>query len=659
MNFLLTTAIAILFFGSYFVSDSFAVNYRDSTGYTPSWAISSGMYSALDTCLDLSGDTSRDGNWCLEWTLYVLDQGVDNFSMENESYNNYIPSEQTTTSTTKEIHSFDIDYPTSWHSFSAEGLGVLALVRASDSIREENDGAITIGKMNGKLPVNDFATLTAMTNSIENNCVSQDRTKCDKFVLVTSEIVTINQKPTYYVKYTSLVSGYPTTTWIMSIPDGEQVWAVAAKSIKPTKWTNAIEESIKSFKIITTTSSANTVQKITSSNSDSINIVPSAFAETFVVKIPKGTKFPGCEKTNQCFNPYLTHISVGDTVTWENKDSAAHTITSGDPTHGPDGLFDSGLIMPETSFTITFDSSQITAYFCMVHPWQQGIVRVTDGTSTDIPEETSLTESTQTTETQKAETQKVIVNTKIIRNPELETVSSLQQKISKVLNNAEYTLDGPTVIPLDDGSKKTGYTIINPEGKSFGSVNIWSKNNYVIELELGTTHNNDFDSASIAAIALAGLIKKVVDPNEFDIDDFTEMYAEAAEDLDYETDSIRTTPNGSKIKVGYITILEGVPGLTVVTFDIKYKENITVTSTQVSDNPPPVRDTPKTETAPIGKNEDDKLPKTTSESNSGNAALGALMIFGVPVFLIGLFMVRRKMKKAKLQKIKDAEWGGV
>ncbi len=373
----------------------------------------------------------------------------------------------------------------------------------------------------------------------------------------------------------------------------------------------------------------------------------SAFAENFVVEIPEGTKFPGCEEANQCFNPYLTHISVGDTVTWKNIDSSAHTVTSGDPTNGPDEIFDSGLFMAGGSFNHKFNSSQVTAYFCMVHPWMQGIVRVTEGTSS--------TEPVQTT----TETQKVTVTTKTIKNPELETVSTIQQKISKVLNNADYTLDGPTVIPLDDGSKKTGYTIINPDGDSFGSVNIWSKNNYVIELELGTTHNNDFDSASISAIALAGLIKVVMNPNEYDTDDFTEMYAEAAEDVNYETGSIRTTPNGNKITVSYITILEGTPGLTVVVFDVKYKENITITTTQVSEDPPVVTNPPKIETTPIEKNEKTESIRDTSESNSGNAVLGAFVVFGIPAILIGLFILRRKMKKIKIKKIKDAEWGGV
>ncbi len=85
MNFLLTTAIIILFFGSFFISDSFAVDYRDSSGYTPSWAQGAGYHSVLLKCTEMVGDYTSDGNWCFEWTAYVLDQGVENFPESTKS----------------------------------------------------------------------------------------------------------------------------------------------------------------------------------------------------------------------------------------------------------------------------------------------------------------------------------------------------------------------------------------------------------------------------------------------------------------------------------------------------------------------------------------------------------------------------------------------
>jgi plastocyanin len=94
------------------------------------------------------------------------------------------------------------------------------------------------------------------------------------------------------------------------------------------------------------------------------------------ISIPSGTSVPGCESTNECFIPYEITVNVGDEVTWSNDDSAAHTVTSGSPEDGPSGDFDSSLFMAGTTFSHTFNSVGDFPYFCMVHPWQEGIVHV-------------------------------------------------------------------------------------------------------------------------------------------------------------------------------------------------------------------------------------------------------------------------------------------
>lgn len=101
-----------------------------------------------------------------------------------------------------------------------------------------------------------------------------------------------------------------------------------------------------------------------------------AFAENVSVSIPQGTSVPGCEATNECFVPYEATINVGDEVTWSNDDTAAHTITGGSATDGPSGNFDSSLFMAATTFSHTFDEEGEFPYFCMVHPWMAGIVKV-------------------------------------------------------------------------------------------------------------------------------------------------------------------------------------------------------------------------------------------------------------------------------------------
>ena len=112
-----------------------------------------------------------------------------------------------------------------------------------------------------------------------------------------------------------------------------------------------------------------------------IAIAPSAFAAHHEVTITNalGSSTPGCEETaDGCFIPSMVTIDIGGEVIWENNDTAAHTITSGTAVEGPSGVFDSSLIMAGSSFSHTFEDAGTFDYFCMVHPWMQGMVMVTD-----------------------------------------------------------------------------------------------------------------------------------------------------------------------------------------------------------------------------------------------------------------------------------------
>ena len=117
-----------------------------------------------------------------------------------------------------------------------------------------------------------------------------------------------------------------------------------------------------------------------------VAIAPSAFADhtSATVTNALGSSTPGCEDTNSCFDPNPVTIAMGGTVTWENTDNAAHTVTSGSPDGGPDGVFDSSLIMAGgASFSHTFDAAGTYDYFCMVHPWMAGSVIVEDEAAAD------------------------------------------------------------------------------------------------------------------------------------------------------------------------------------------------------------------------------------------------------------------------------------
>jgi len=131
--------------------------------------------------------------------------------------------------------------------------------------------------------------------------------------------------------------------------------------------------------------------------------VPLANADVSTVQAVPGSSQQGCEETNSCYSPNPVTVNVGDTVIWNNVDSVAHTVTSGNPSDGPDGIFDSSLFEPGKSFSHTFNSPGTYDYFCMVHPWTAGNVVVkSTGTTIEKPPVVSTPSVTGSTTVQAA-----------------------------------------------------------------------------------------------------------------------------------------------------------------------------------------------------------------------------------------------------------------
>ena len=74
--------------------------------------------------------------------------------------------------------------------------------------------------------------------------------------------------------------------------------------------------------------------------------------------------------TNTAYAPNPIAIGVGETITWINNDSEAHTST------GDDGSWNSGTIAAGASFSRTFPSAGTFAYHCTIHPNMIGTVTV-------------------------------------------------------------------------------------------------------------------------------------------------------------------------------------------------------------------------------------------------------------------------------------------
>ena len=112
---------------------------------------------------------------------------------------------------------------------------------------------------------------------------------------------------------------------------------------------------------------------------------PGAFAEhsmNATVENAVGSSTPGCEP--DCFIPATVTIGVGGMVTFANNDTAAHTSTAGTPADGPSGAWDSSLVMMGAAYTTpALDVAGDYPYFCMVHPWMEGLVIVEEESHDD------------------------------------------------------------------------------------------------------------------------------------------------------------------------------------------------------------------------------------------------------------------------------------
>ncbi len=69
---------------------------------------------------------------------------------------------------------------------------------------------------------------------------------------------------------------------------------------------------------------------------------------------------------NFSFNPQTITIKTGTTVTWTDKDTTPHTVTSDS---GAPASFNSGpLAAPGGTFKFTFTQAGTYTYHCMIHP---------------------------------------------------------------------------------------------------------------------------------------------------------------------------------------------------------------------------------------------------------------------------------------------------
>jgi plastocyanin len=108
-------------------------------------------------------------------------------------------------------------------------------------------------------------------------------------------------------------------------------------------------------------------------------------AATDPTTVPAGTTAPAESTTpapnstttvdihDHAFNPAQLNVAPGTTVTFVNNDTEPHTATAND------GLFDSGVLEPGSSFDVWLDGSGTVGYHCELHPDMQGSIVVGEG----------------------------------------------------------------------------------------------------------------------------------------------------------------------------------------------------------------------------------------------------------------------------------------
>lgn len=73
---------------------------------------------------------------------------------------------------------------------------------------------------------------------------------------------------------------------------------------------------------------------------------------------------------NFAFSPATLTINAGTKVTWTNNDGMTHTVTS------DNGVFNSGNLSPNATFSYTFNSTGTFTYHCAIHTYMTGTVIV-------------------------------------------------------------------------------------------------------------------------------------------------------------------------------------------------------------------------------------------------------------------------------------------
>jgi plastocyanin len=123
-----------------------------------------------------------------------------------------------------------------------------------------------------------------------------------------------------------------------------------------------------------TQTAPNDIEASPTQTTDAVQETGGAATDPTTVPAESTTPAPNSTTTvdisNHAFNPAQLNVAPGTTVRFVNNDIEPHTATA------DNGLFDTGVLQPGSSFDVFLDGSGTVPYHCELHPDMQGSVVV-------------------------------------------------------------------------------------------------------------------------------------------------------------------------------------------------------------------------------------------------------------------------------------------
>ena len=94
-----------------------------------------------------------------------------------------------------------------------------------------------------------------------------------------------------------------------------------------------------------------------------------------LITIPVKAARPACGPHPECYIPSYYVTKLSEPVTWKNEDSAFHSVTSGSYENLMECLI-VDILDPYEIFSYKFEEPGMYPYYCTLHPWMAGQIKV-------------------------------------------------------------------------------------------------------------------------------------------------------------------------------------------------------------------------------------------------------------------------------------------